>query len=513
MNPTQSRSLQDSRSTLEKIRSALFQNRKVLGQLYREMGDISLYDYIKHQSKSSFISDPSRRKEIIGIISDEVERLLGKERAVSCAEQLERNYFVITADHHGPLCQQNFLTGHLLAATTTLNGENNNQNIIVLSCANISFDNVSFPRGLVYHTVNNGEVILNSFPFFPRKVRPFPVFRFPHYEKEFVDENFQKLKLTEKANLSESQFISLQETIDSIFLKEDQFKLDSFSDQVTVMNAQLWQKYLTSKHEGKINLVTLEQENIVMKALLKYHLSGTTEIDELLFSQKLIPYIEQYFDGISGAFDLKNKKGTYMFWGYPKDAKYRAQLWRRGDFLETEDGSFRVKLDPTGIRQALEEKTIYPSTLLSFILLSFYYGLKLAGGYRQIDYFTSMKHAYDKLQMHIKSAPLNEPSTPETTELDPSRPIIAFLKTPSGDFIPATGLDMILYGQDNMWETFGEMMKTITLGDAINRACPSYYYSDFPEEVEPLAGFGEKEVEVAIGLDKKIIPIGQLSPL
>ena len=50
---------------------------------------------------------------------------------------------------------------------------------------------------------------------------------------------------------------------------------------------------------------------------------------------------------------------------------------------------------------AILEKRIVPSLALTFIVLSFYYGLQCGGGYSQIAYLAKMQRAYLKLLEYL----------------------------------------------------------------------------------------------------------------
>jgi hypothetical protein len=183
------------------------------------------------------------------------------------------------------------------------------------------------------------------------------------------------------------------------------------------------------------------------------------------------------------------------------------QLWKQGDYLVSADGKFKLELTPNVIQEALEKRQIIPSVMLIFTVLSFYYGLKCLGGFSQVNYLTLMKNAYIKVQTergNYKSIEVcARTQTKETVDV-----MIAFLGGPNGELIPATGLDLILYGENNRWQQIMDELNNITLEDAINPGMSDFYrFIYHGAEVDPkLAAITPQTITRLTGLDKKIRP-------
>jgi hypothetical protein len=209
-------------------------------------------------------------------------------------------------------------------------------------------------------------------------------------------------------------------------------------------------------------------------------MSTDTTITHILFDNDYEPLIDQYFENIQGAYSRKENYGTYLFWALPKGSKYRMQLWKQGKYLVSEDGSYKIELTPDAIEKALETKELIPSMMLTFIVLSFYYGLKCLGGFSQVNYLTFMKNAYIKMQTERGNyRSIEVCARAQTKEI--SEYTIAFVGGPSGEVIPATGIDLILYGDEKTWPTLMEESKTIGLEEAINPLMPEFYSIIYPE--------------------------------
>src|SRR5262245_48935460 len=110
----------DSQRNLTDLENELFKRRDILGKNYRENADTSLLDFSKKQlgmirDYSSSVPD-DRRQDLIEVISGHVEKILGEEARDRVRNQLLKYFYVITADHHGPLTDPGFLNNNLLTA-------------------------------------------------------------------------------------------------------------------------------------------------------------------------------------------------------------------------------------------------------------------------------------------------------------------------------------------------------------------------------------------------------------
>lgn len=464
-------------TSLLQLEESVFSKRPVLGEIYTRKGSQTLAEFVRNQIKdieSYSQSVSSQRKiELITVISDLTRELLGQEVAISISEQLEKYFSVITADHHGPLTDPGFLNNNLLTGFATHNIDPKLQNILVLACANISFDNDSFPRGHLVHTFTD-TVITNQLVFFSRKVRPLTIAFHQPYNQDAILEAKKRIEVWKKEqNLPEKTTAILDSILDKIYANADVLNTPHFSDQVTKTNYLLW-KELFKDFSQFPNLVYLEQEQVVNELLLKYHLASDTIINHILFDESYHDLIIKHFDGISGAFTISKQSGTFLFWGLPKNQKYRVQLFKNGNTLTSIDGSYSVPLTPEAVQKGIQDKELIPSTLLSFITLSFYYGLTLVGGGGQTTYATQMKNAYinftielNKQDSLLKRIPTNLQAV--------VYPTLALLKTPAKNLIPATTLDLLLYCSASGLQEINELTQKITFRQAITHALPEIY--------------------------------------
>lgn len=497
---------------LAKLEKAVFEKRPALGRNFDRDNLLSLKEFTKKQFDipgNDAITEV-KKKELIETIKKETTRLLDKEVADRIEKQLLRNYQVITTDHHGPLTDAGFLNGNLLVHSITEDSENV-KDIIMLSCANISFDNPSFPRGHLFHTMGENGPVLNQLGFFSRKVRPLTVSGNPAFTLENLENVKTKILAMIREQLLKQEYADkLIAIIDEIYADPSVHSVKTFSEQVTKTNFALWKKIVGNNSS---NLIYLEQEQIVNQLIHDYHLTNNTLINRIIFDESLFEKFVRHFDGINSGFSLKKRTGTYLFWAFPKDQKYRVQLWKEGNKLISADRSYSVELTPAAIGKAIQDKELLPSTLLSFIILSFYYGLSLMGGRRQTSYLTKMKAAYENFILDIGELEnLQLLHLVSTMKQSLPFPGVAFLQDKNRNKIPATTFDILLYGDSNYLDTIKHMAQSATVEQIVLRALPDLYRSAVPEaeQDEQLKSISHEAIDLVTQFDSLIKPIGTL---
>lgn len=496
---------------LEVIKKIIFSKRPLLQKIYNDKSSLSLFNLTlsNHINKQSKINQ-KKQLEFISVFSKEVSALLGKEIGESVALQLKDSYYLSTTEHHGPITHPGKLNSTLLTSQVyTHLKQENLKNVIVLACANISFDNYSFPRGIEFNSQVNGEIKEQNLVFFPRNTRPCPVIYYPAYTQEAISTAHGKLTelvLSKEVSLEVAE--KIHKLLDEVYADPHVLNQKVFSDQVAITNFNIWKRIHENEKDAS-NLVYVEQERIVNALILKHHINKDTLINKILFNTRYQNLIIKHFDKIMSAFNLEAKQGTFLFWGLPKGSKYRVQLWKKGNKLTTGDGSYALELNPESVGKAIKNKEIYPSTLLSFIILSFYYNLKLLGSFNQTTYLTAMQNAFVNL---LKEAKMNEEiefvEAIPTNDLTYPRPILAFTeKNPvSKKRSPATGLDLILYKNSNTFNILLKNALSITVKEALDRAMPDLYISYIPEQLhdKKILEITSEMIDEEMGIDNKI---------
>ncbi len=499
-----------SADTFQQIKTAVLSKRPVLNELITRRGSKSLYEYTKEYICVN-LNPPikKRQDELISTFQSEVAKVLGETIAAKAAKQLERYYYVSTADHHGPICHPFFVNANLLLAAPYQEiNDPDLQYVIVLACASISFRNSSFPRGLLFHNAASAGLPVERVAFFPASIRACPAFNWQAYTKAEIEEIKRIVQNKAKAKtLTTEVAAKITQVMDEVYLRSDALERKTFSEQTTINNYALWQKFFPANNPAPANLICLEQETLVMQLILNYHLDQDTTIYHILFDATYDPLMIKYFENVMGAFSIEQHWGSYLFWGMPKDKKYRVQLWKKGNWLVADDESYKVEFTPTALRAALEAREIFPTTLLDFIVLSFYYGLKCVGGFNQINYLTQMKNNYIKMQVdrgNYKS--IEVCARAQTKEMNDGF-TFAFLRAQQQTYA-ATGLDFTLYNQSDTWQRLVQTIKQITVEEAFYPLLPELYRVIYGEKdrLPELNAITDADLMEISGVSKKIIP-------
>jgi hypothetical protein len=436
--------------------SPVFENRPVFRSVLEENGHASVFDYAKRSSSFSTKVKKERQSQFLSSLSEHLHNLFGPTLSNVAIEELEDHYYVSTADHHGPLVHPFFFNNTLLQSL--VNRSHGKKCVFSFACAGISLNNSSFPRGLFYHNRNLGEERLH---FFSLQNRHHPVFGHQAYSPDTFD---RIRKETENSEHKKKMLEILEKT----FFNENVNKSGSiYSDQVSRGNFFLW-KLLPGQEET--DLVYVEQERLVAELIVKHHLEEITEINSLLFNPAWRKSYAEQFDGIIGALSRSDNKGTFLFWGIHNHK--RIQLVLSGNELVNDTFGVRVPLTPAEIMIRLQQHSLMPSMALSFIVLSFYYGLTCGGGFNQVNYLTEMKRAWQNV-LSEHGADQGELAGLQTDHLSADM-ALAFLSD-GKDSVPASSVDLMLYGDDKTWDDFVGLSREVTLDQAIGVMMPEYY--------------------------------------
>lgn len=506
----------DLQARFLELKEAILTKRPVLRQLLQKHGSKNLYQYAEDYIDVNLNPPIKRRQEeFIDTFKKEVAKRLSPEIAEGAAKQLAKYYFVSTADHQGPICSPFFVNSNLLTAAPCLDCTDPHlQYVIVLACANISVDNSSFPRGLTVHATTNGQLQLHRLAFFSGNTRPPVIYNLPPYtlnELQKIDHNLD-VKL-DKGEIQKKHVDTLRALFQDIYHKPEVLACPDYSTQVTKTNLELWRRFFAPSKTPHPQLVYLELESLVVRLIVEHHLFKDTTIHRILFSPHYEPLIRQYFDGIFGAFSTQDNAGTYLFWALPKESRYAVQLFKEGNFLVSKDRSYRIELIPETIQKALLSRELIPSLMLDYIVVAFYYGVKCLGGFNQVNYLTFMKNAYIKMLVDRENYRGIEVCARSQTKEQCEGFTIAFLEDAKKRIVPATGLDLILYGSDLTWRQFLENSKTITFEEALCPLIPEIYKITYSEdEWDPsLVSITSEDIAKFLELDKKIKPCAYLT--
>lgn len=460
----------------EQVRQQVFAKKPLFKQTIDRYGSWSLRDYFSHISSAPCLVPEERRKELLAVLKEKIASFFGKDIAEAAVGELAERNFVSTADHHGLLAHPFFLSCHL-AGSSALQ-ETNYRYQFVFSCAGISLNNSSLPRNFLVHD-ENFEFL--KFPFFSLKERHKSIYACEKYTHNSV-ETIQK-KIVAHHGFSSSQRIKVLDLLWEIFGAPQVLSASSFSDQITLVNYHLWSQL---PGVGETKLIFLSQEELVVDLLVRFHLGKHTLLDQLFGERSVLDAFEETFDGLVGAFSKKDSSGTLLVWGLVNGE--RRSLWRKNNELVTLDGTYRLPLTPEDVRQAFLKKEIMPSMALSFIVLSFYYGLVCGGGFSQVNYLTDLKEAFLNFLTKLSVFSNEEKNAAHlTTDRFTGEINYIFLEEESRR-CAATALDLILYQADSTGQVLSELTHKCSLSAAIDQMIPELYriiYHELPPAIVP----------------------------
>lgn len=430
------------------VKKKVLESTPLLKKTLEHKGGIKLLTYFEESLTFANPVSFERQEELLHTVQEMIEKLINYEVAETAITQLRKHYYASTADHHGPITHPFFVNSHL--AQSLAHQKHQLKHVFVFSCGGISLNNSSLPRGILFHDTNLNKKQLN---FVSLKHRHHPVFSFPAYTKKDIE-----------TNISEK----LHTILDDVYTNEKVLNFTKYSDQITYSNYLLWKKIPGQEH---VNLIYLEQEEIVNKLILKHHLDTPTLITYLLTDESSLHVFEEYFDGIQGAFSSDTHTGTTLFWAIHEGK--RKQLRRRKNILESMDGLYQVSLTPHGIKAAIEANELMPSMALSFMVLSFYYGLTCGGGFMQVNYLTYLKDAYIKLLTRMQKNDEIKIIDPIKTDYFCGEFVFATIK--GKRVAHASSIDLIVYQNKDTAQKLQELAEVGTLGEAVDAMMPKFY--------------------------------------
>ena len=460
---------------LKALENAIFKKRPLLQEVLAKWDSVSLYEYAQTFSKPLKAVPGSIKNEFIAAITEEVSFLWGNKEAEGIRKDLENNYTVSTADHHGPLTHPFFVHSNLLAGSVNME----TKNIITLSCSNVSLNNSSYPRGFLVHDLNE-RLKINLFR---DSEKHFPVYSCRPINKEDI------------ARASKIKNKRIESFIKDLLDRPEVINKKRWGEQVSVINNILWEKMFGGSLKSSLRY--LELEKIASELISKHHINTPTIINKIIFDPETRKIFTSNFNNPTGI--LKDDTGTTLFWYLPKDSGLRVALSLADNALVSHDKKYKISLEQGTIKELLDSKEIIPNTIFSLLILSAYYGVKCLGGFSQIAYLTEAQKKYNELFMNGAS------DTAEHTQTLCADLSIGFLDH-NNTWTSATGVDLCMHTKPHSWNNFINAAKTLTLREAVYPIFPDLYtilYS--PSERNPkLAEITASDIIIELNLKSKV---------
>lgn len=512
-NPASKEAFSLTQEEFDRIESEIYRLWPTAAQLPKDKDTVSLYEYAKRTVRANKTkATEERREEFRTYFAEKVTGLLGEKVGKSVFNQLKTNHSVATAHHFCPLNPKVLAPTFQSALPGFGSTEPEHENVIVLACAGISFNNPWGARGYQFHLTDESGVTEHSLNYFGRSVDADPVM----YAKPFGAESkkaFEKtlLHLRSSKQIHKREFNRLWELTQNLLFTPEILSQKNYLDQITLTNFKLWEQIFAEYPGSKPNLVFLSQEKVAIELMVKHHIFSDSFVNSYLFDPVWHKLAYKHFSGIDCAFDIEKWQGTFLFWGVENGGKKRTQLFLRDGDLSSLSGRLRIPLNPESIASGLREGRLIPSVMLTFLVLSMYYGLFLSGGLDQPHYLTEIKAAHLKLlaelNMHEEIVSCKN-VVPNDFVI--SRPTLLFLEH-AGTYTPATSLDLLVYDKQKPFNQIIESSKHIPFAQFLYRLYPELYTDYCKSEAlkKPLTAT-VADFEAFTGIAAKIPPWAQI---
>lgn len=155
---------------------------------------------------------------------------------------------------------------------------------------------------------------------------------------------------------------------------------NSIAECVRRANNTLWREW-----EGRLGVRVHVIDDFFIADLLVAHIRKWTDVAKALFQPETSATAPGRDEWIRSS----------LFWAV-RDGRIRPLRQEAGRLCQ-KDGTPWVRYDPSSIKEALERRRILPRLLICFLLMSFIPGLRVLGGGRQLDYFSDLTMAAERL--------------------------------------------------------------------------------------------------------------------
>jgi hypothetical protein len=334
---------------------------------------------------------------VLESILNQVRRIAAKPGELSLElldRQLSRRPIISYADHHGLLNYKLLYNSDLLYSEIVKALEL--PFVVVLAAGNVPMDNMSYPRGFYFKK--------SKFNFFGADESRSPVFLF---EKKLIADRRAGIdgfifgEAMKTVTAEERKFLNFL-FFQCLEVEKAADLYDSFSDQITFLNAKLWQYYFNKSLRDSIpKLIYLPANTVLRDILCLEIMKNDSLIASILFDQEVRRVFLKNFSGIAGCWS--ETSGSHLFWGVSQKKKYK-RLIR----LSVEDSSnslagkdFILELERETLVLALKEKRILSTLFFDYLILTFLGGYLTLGGFNQLDYLPQMQRAHIKSLLEI----------------------------------------------------------------------------------------------------------------
>jgi hypothetical protein len=324
--------------------------------------------------------------------------ILGQDAAQRLGSRLAANPAVLSANYHGIECFPEMVQAVHFFALTDLLGEDPAPVVPVLSCANVSLQSQTYPRGLLLNRPiqDAGPIRL---PLFPSAMQDVMAGQAPALTKASVDR--MRSQWRAKTGLRPFELRALDVLLEEHILRPEVLGQPNFSAQVCRVNASLCERRY---RDMSACVVYLELETLVRTLLVDDLTRPTGIMYQVLFDPPIRENILHTLAGERGCWqaeavngpELKrtDNAGTVFFWMTDRRGRrcpLRLCTHKAETCLAFQDTY--IPLRPEAVIQGLAEGILIPSLFTAYTNLSLEHGLCCFGGIFLTKYLPAMLHA------------------------------------------------------------------------------------------------------------------------
>lgn len=380
-------------------KNKIFEARPILKKIMDEFGEMPIIEYTKKCLDN--IDNDNKSSELIDVVGEITLERLGKEVSNDIKKQLNNFYWVSTADHHCFFNSNLSCSSNILINEALRNSKNDSYKYnIVFSCAGITLSNEDYPRGIVFNSKENDSYTEIKLSIMPSNSHNSTVYGFRSYKVEEIEKINSVFKKEISNKLSEEQNKTIHSLVNNILRDQDTLTSKNFCEQITKINFNFWPQIFNSDLPQK-PILYIEQEEVVNRLIIKYHLNINTLIGKIIFTNEMDALVDKLTTSME-KFLRQGNLPTNLFWYLSAEKNQRKKLFKKGAKLSTENDDYQINIDPASFKIALEKKELMPNLFLIYTVLHLYYNLSCAGGFNQIHYLKSMQDEYIKFQNNPK---------------------------------------------------------------------------------------------------------------
>ena len=442
---------------------AVLKKPNALGKIYKQYGQLSLFNYVNSWPVNNNVLDSG----FIQLL-EEVFKEYCPTESHQVIQQIINLPLVSTIDHYGILNHPFFINSNLVFSLKA-----NIKYLICLPTAGVSLNNSSWPGSLMRFSPKNKT----RWSFFADKDKHLPVLSAP-------------------AIKAENKLIArLPKDISDIWKETKAFEEKTYLKQASLLSSNLWHSIFPDA--PKVIYVPLE--TLINRMLTDLIIPNPAHpLHTLFFSLEGWQWLEQYFLEAKG-FCGKNF-GSFIFWAINTAGK-RERLEKYQDALI--GSQLKYELDLAQITHSLKSGTLYPTSLVCFMVLM-YYGLTMIGGFNQVNWLTEIKERLMKLWTEVGEINLVKQLVNLPTE-NFAEGNLSFLFSHQAIYKPSA-IDIVFYKDKALYKKYVALSKQLTVAESLQTLLPEIYKISVPKVQRSLRleKITEDEIINEIGLTQKV---------